>query len=140
MKKDKEIPRAERCRKLKQQSQIFRSEVQRANSTPRHSQERSSGASTAAVEALHRQENKSQKTLSIWSIMSSVPRHKKCFFKSYIAAIAKASCMLGQHWGNDPCLLGTIVTTVQTASGLQLQLNRDRALSFYARHWCTRQH
>lgn len=72
--------------------------------------------------------------------MSSVPRHKKCFFKSYIAAIAKASCMLGQHWGNDPCLLGTTVTTVQTASGLQLQLNRDRALSFYARHWCTRQH
>jgi len=91
-------------------------------------------------QASYKQEKEPENTQHLVNYVISVYT-QEMLSESYIAAVAKVLACLGSTGAMIHVFLVTAVTTEHTASGLQLQLNnRDRALSFYARHWCSRQH
>lgn len=102
----KEIPRAERCRGLKQQSQIFRPEDKGQTPCPITAMKDLPGAPLQLYQALHKQENKPKNTSHLVNYVISAYT-QEMLFQSRITAIAKASHMLRQHRGNEPCLLVT---------------------------------
>lgn len=113
-KRDKEIPRAERYRKLKQ-SQIIKLGVQRASSTPHHSLKEILCCS--CNELYTNRKIKAENALVNYIISAYT---QEMLSQSYITAIDKTSCMLGQHWDSNPQVWATAVTTIQNASGAGL--------------------